>query len=75
MYVSANSNIPLFSFEVFMKNQTLTILVSLSACLLILLGCSPDDSSDSPKADKNLFSLWTPEDPTDPHTEPREFGF
>ena len=49
-----------------MKNQTLSLLVVLSACLLILLGCSPDDSSDSPKADKNLFSLWTPQDPTDP---------
>ena len=52
--------------EVIMKNQKLSLLVVLSACLLILLGCSPDDSSDSPKADKNLFSLWTPQDPTDP---------
>ena len=45
--------------EVIMKNQKLSLLVVLSACLLILLGCSPDDSSDSPKADKNLISYWS----------------
>jgi hypothetical protein len=49
-----------------MKNQTLTLLTIVAASLLILLGCSPDDNSDSKKAEKNLFSLWTPQDQTDP---------
>jgi len=48
-----------FPIEVIMKNPKSSLLVLVAACLLILLGCSPDDSSDSPKADKNLFSYWS----------------